>query len=275
MRNIGLHIRFKKNINEAAEEAKKFGIPIFQTFFIEGDTGEFIKLTDHDIRHFNAYWRPQFAQLYVHATHWVHLASVKATHSFPLLKHQLHMARKLSFDYLVLHPGSGEGHSKMKAIDILASSLNKAFDEAGDVKILLENSAHGGEIIGGDPHELRLILEKVNQPDKLGFCIDTAHAFAYGFNIADEKDQDAYISLLDQTIGLKKIALIHLNDTDNPCGSRSDSPHVPPGEGLIGTKSLKRFIAYSAFAKLPVILELPAGLSKRKEAAVLKKVKSW
>ena len=275
MRKIGLHIRFNKTISEAAEIAKRYKIPIFQTFFVQTDIGRLIKLTDQDIKHFNTHWRPQFDQLFVHATHWIHLASVKATHSFPLLIHQLHMARKLEFDYLVLHPGSREGHSKTKGIDILAASLNKAFVEAGNVKILLENSAHAGTMMGGDPHDLQLILEKIDKPEKLGFCIDTAHAYAYGFNIADEKDQDAYISLLGETIGLRNVNLIHLNDVDNACGSRSDNPHIPAGDGLIGAKALKRFIFHKTFSKLPLILELPPSLSEKEEKAALTRVRRW
>lgn len=91
---------------------------------------------------------------------------------------------------------------------------------------------------------------------KIGFCVDTCHIFAAGYNIAEPKEMENFIRLWNKLIGLDKIKLIHLNDSKYPCGSSKDEHAVIDSElGLIGSKGLMPLIKYAARVSIPMILE--------------------
>src|SRR5437667_347320 len=83
---------------------------------------------------------------------------------------------------------------------------------AQDITIVLENTCHGKLAVGSDILDFKVLLEKINKPERIGFCIDTAHAYSFGYDIADDQMQDDFIRLLESTIGIERIKLIHLND---------------------------------------------------------------
>jgi deoxyribonuclease-4 len=274
MRKVGLHIHQNDTIFEVVERAAELKMPIFQCFFIRGDN-RFLDVSDEDIAFFRKHWRPKFKQLYVHATYWINLASLNRNHSLPLLKHQLHLARKLEFTHLVLHPGSATGaKTKAAGINHLAKSLNKMFVEADDVIITLENSAHAALSVGGDPEDFTTLMEKIDQPEKIAFCVDTAHSFSFGYDIRVPTLQQEYIALLDKTIGIENIAVLHVNDINRGPGSHTDR-HVPLGEGVIGATALKQFVSHRQLKNIPIILEFPPGVSEGEEKAALLEVKKW
>lgn len=274
MRKVGLHIRLDKTIFEAAEKAFQLEMPFFQCFFIQQKTNHFITLTDEEFSYFKEHWRPRFEQIYVHATYWINLAAAHAPRSFHIIKHELHLAQKLGFTHLILHPGSAARcKNKKQGLDNLAKALNKVLAESCDVIITLENTAHGGLSLGGEPEDFKILLEKIDKPEKIAFCIDTAHAYSYGYNLAHEKEQDAYLDLLQDAIGLSSIAVLHINDTKDIVGSKLDR-HAIPGQGNIGTNALQRFINHASLKKIPIILELPPILQEE-EKVVLDMIRTW
>lgn len=274
MRKVGLHIRLEKNIADVAEKAHRLNIPYFQCFFILQKINQFIQPTDEECEYFKKHWRPQFTYLYAHATYWVNLAAARAPRSLHIIKHELHLAQRFGFTHLILHPGSATGSkNKKQGIDHLAKALNKACLEAGDVIITLENIAHAKLSIGGEPEDFKVLLEKLDKPEKFAFCIDTAHAYSYGYNLANDQHQDAFIALLKDAIGLESIAVIHLNDTKDVLGSKVDR-HIAPGQGNIGIAALQRFINHEAFKKVPLIVELPA-MPEEQEKEILAQIQTW
>ncbi len=114
---------------------------------------------------------------------------------------------------------------------------------------------------------------KLDQPEKVGFCIDTAHAYAFGYNVADEQEQDAFIDLIGKTIGFDALSLIHLNDTKELLSSKRDR-HDIIGQGMIGAHHLKRFMHHPKLVSVPVLLELPS-LPEEEQKAILHTVNSW
>jgi deoxyribonuclease-4 len=87
------------------------------------------------------------------------------------------------------------------------------------------------------------------------FCLDTAHAFAYGYNL---EESEAFVELLDQTMGTQNIKLIHLNDSSQICGSKIDQ-HEIPGNGLIGKDTLLQLSRHKKLRHIPIIAEPPSG----------------
>lgn len=265
MRHIGLHLRTQDSFAEVAKKAKKLNLKIFQNFLVNTLTGKYLKLEPKDQKEFLKL-RKNFDQLYLHSSFWINLCG-KKEYSYRLLKHEMHEAERLEYNYIILHPGSYKDFDKkIEGIDLLAKRLNKLLKEEKDnsVKLVLENTAHGKKTIGSKLKDFQLIQEKLDC--EVFFCLDTAHAYAQGYDLKNE--QQLFLNDVNEFIGFNKVVLIHLNDSKEKLNSKKDL-HAAPGEGLIGLEPLKKFIEISELKKINVILELPPSFDEAREKEVL------
>ena len=271
MRHIGLHLRLQSTMHDLYNRAHALHLSTFQCFFIFQATGKLIKLSAADsaaCRGMNSL----FAMRILHGSYWINLANSQTRHR--ALERELSLAKKLDFTHIVLHPGSARGsESREQSIDFLARTVNMLLKNEHDIQLVLENTAHGGMSIGGDLHDFYLLKQRLEQPEKLKFCIDTAHAFSYGYDIRDASGQDAFIASLEKTIGINSIVLIHMNDTHDTLGSKLDR-HAMPGAGHIGLEPLKRFVMNPLLINIPLIMEIPQ-VSQDEEWKIVELVKSW
>lgn len=273
MREIGLHLRLQGSLASVIEKVEQYDLSLLQCFFIQGNTGRRIQVSDQDVKTFERYRAQRFNHLYVHGSYWINLSDTTRYHH-PALNHEIDLAKRLSFTHIVLHPGSIAVHEKkMDGIDAIARALNRLLKKERDVSIVLENTAHGNRSIGSDMNDFALLLKKLDCPERLQFCIDTAHAFAYGYDITTEHGRNQFITTLEKTIGIDAIALIHANDSKTMCGSRIDH-HAILNCGYIKEEPLKRLVLHEKLAHIPLILELPM-ITDQQEAAILEQVQSW
>jgi apurinic endonuclease APN1 len=273
VRGIGLHLRVIQNLFEVARKAVHLKLPFFQCFLIAHGTKEYIALEKNQVADFVSFVQTHFAALYVHGSYKINLANPqKKNHR--LFFHELALAKQLGFTHMVLHPGSINGeYVKMDGIDAVARTLNTALKKEDSLTFVLENTAHRGNSIGSDLHDFHVIRQKIDKPERVQFCIDTAHAYAYGYNIKEVQEQQQFIQLLEETVGIENIALIHLNDTLESLGSYKDR-HTILGSGTIGELPLKNFILSKQLANIPALLELPL-LEGFKEEEILNIVRRW
>ncbi len=130
--------------------------------------------------------------------------------------------------------------------------LQKTLDGyKGKTKLILENSAGAGEIIGDDLSELSEIIKGTNSKAIAGICLDTQHSFASGY---DWRDFKKTLTKIDKEIGLENIKLFHANDSLTECGSNKDR-HAHIGEGLIGENAFKNIAAFAKKNEIDMILE--------------------
>lgn len=274
MRNSGLHIRINSTLQDVLSHAQGLELPFFQCF-LTTRTGQLLSFEADDIQKFLEARRNYFKNLYVHGSYWINLANIRYTNHYALFR-ELELARKLEFTHMIIHPGSTKGsENRLDGIDAMARVLNKLFVSPilGDMQIVLENTAHGSFSIGGDLHDFNVLLHKLDKPEKLQFCIDTAHAYVYGYNIKDEQEQNIFIDLIESLLGINSIALLHLNDTQELCGSKIDQ-HEIPGMGNLGIQSLKRFALHQKLRDIPILMELPE-VSQEREKEILAMVQNW
>lgn len=251
----------------------RLSVPLFQCFFIRQETGELIKFDDGDVKSFLTLRRQHFGDLYLHGSYWINLAGIKYTNHY-CLKRELHMARWLEFTHIVLHPGAAKGaRNRVEGIDAMARVINATMKHEHDIKIVIENGAHGNFSVGGDLHDFQQLLTKLDHPEKILFCIDTAHAHSYGYNIIDAQPRQEFIDLLSTTIGIQRIAVLHVNDTQERRGSRNDR-HEVVGKGVLGDAVLRDFVMHPLLVDIPIIMELPV-IEEDEEQALLNKVISW
>jgi deoxyribonuclease-4 len=272
VRLIGLHLRLTSNLTALIEKAIRLELPFFQCFLVHQHTKRLGRFDDEDVRTFLAL-RKNFKDIYLHGSYWINLSSVRITHHRSLIR-ELKLAHQLDFTHIVLHGGSAKGgKNKREGIEALARSLNNILKSERTVTFVLENSAHGRLNIGGDLQDYKLLLERLDYPDSISFCIDTAHAHSYGYSLNTEQDQEKFIETLESTIGIERIVLLHLNDTLQKCSSKMDK-HEVLGEGMIGDEWLRKFVMHPKLAHIPIIMELPE-MSETQEFKILEKVRSW
>lgn len=270
---IGAHIRMHSSLHELLERADALDLPFFQCFFVPQETGKLIQFSDADVNDFLKVRRARFNDLYCHASYWVNLASL-GNNGFPQLRREVILAKRLEFTHLVLHAGTAKGAvHKSEGIAALAVALNNLFKQERDITVLLENTCHTNLAIGSDILDLQHLLEKIDRPERIGFCIDTAHAYSFGYDIVSAKGQSSFMSLLETALGIERIKLIHLNDTTEKLGSFIDR-HSIVGQGNIGEGALKRFVMHPQLQHIPLLIESPE-LSVEEELVVLNKIRGW
>jgi deoxyribonuclease IV len=270
---VSVHIRMRFHLYELLERADALDLSFFQCFFVPQETGKLIHVTDDDVNAFLKVSRTRFEELYCHVSYWVNLASL-GNNGFPQLRREIVFAKRLEFTHFVLHAGTAKGAlHKTEGIDALAIALNNLFKRERDITVLLENTCHSNLAVGSDILDFQQLLEKIDRPERIGFCIDTAHAHSYGYDVVSPEGQDNFIFLLDNAIGLERIKLIHLNDTVEKLGSFIDR-HGIVGQGVIGEDALKRFALHPALSHIRLLMELPE-LSLEQELLILDKVRGW
>ncbi len=197
--------------------------------------------------------------IFLHAPYLINLASEKgnlAAMSKTLLAKHLEIGNALGAFGVIFHIGSRGDRSEKNAEQMVVESLDAITRDVSDGRLIIENSAGAGNLVGDTLEEIGSILLGLNN-SRIGFCLDTAHAFAAGiltdFSVGG---LDAFAEKIDRHIGLSKLWAIHLNDSKVPAGSNKDR-HENIGEGFIGGEALGRFVTHPAFSQVPLLLEVP------------------
>jgi deoxyribonuclease-4 len=164
----------------------------------------------------------------------------------------------LGADFLVVHPGTRGEATCAQAVATVIESVKQASKRAslGGMRILLENTAGMGTCLSARLEEMAEILAGLN-----GFpvdvCLDTAHLFASGYDIRSEEGLAATIGQIDNTIGLERVRVMHINDSKILLGGRVDR-HEHIGKGKIGAEAFRRILTHQRLSATP-----PEGLAGR------------
>lgn len=198
----------------------------------------------------------------VHSGYLVNLASPREEvweKSVALLSLELKITAALGLKYLNFHPGSHLGEGFQKGADRILKGLETVLseNEASDTTLLLENVAAKGGNIGSRFEELKYIIEKSAQPERLGVTYDTCHGFDSGLDIRTRASVEALIDKIDSTVGYEKLKMIHLNDSKFPLGANKDR-HEVIGKGFIGEGGgFRVFLWNEKIREKPWLLETP------------------
>lgn len=269
MNPTGIHIRLTTTLNEVIEKALRMHLPTFQTFALT-ETGHVVRPSKDSIDQYLALRRQHFSNTYLHGSYWINLARDNQRSYKTFLK-EIAFAEQLEFTHFVLHPGAAESKNKKdQGILTFAKNLNRSLSQDFPLTILIENTAHGGRSLGSNLADFTILLNELKFPEKIGVCLDTSHAYAYGYDVAEP---ESFITNLQSCIPLEKIALIHLNDTTEKLGAKIDR-HAAPGEGNIGAAALRQLVRHPKLQHVPIIMELPK-LDECEEARLVCEVKNW
>jgi deoxyribonuclease-4 len=266
---LGAHQSIAGGYYKAVEIAHSLKCDCVQLFTKNNNQWRAKELTDEDVRQF----RGKLKELGVthplaHDSYLINLASPdrelwkKSVDSFVM---EMLRADRLGIPYLVTHPGAYTTSSEEAGIAAVVRALDEVHRQTRGIKTkcLLETTAGQGSCIGCRFEHLAAIIDRVQDSDRLGVCVDTCHIFAAGYPIGTEKEYRATIRELDKTIGIKLVRAIHLNDSVKPLGSRVDR-HAHIGRGMIGKEGFRLLLNDRRFRKVPMYLETPKGIEKGK-----------
>lgn len=260
--HIGCHLSSSKGFAAMGRQALELGADTFQ-FFTRNPRGSRAKdLDEADAAALLALLQERrFAPVVAHAPYTLNLCGAQENNrAFALetMADDLRRLEHLPGQLYNFHPGSHVGQGTEAGVDLIAQGLNQLLKPDLSTTVLLETMAGKGSEVGGSFEELRSILDRVEQTDKLGVCLDTCHVWDAGYDIAG--NLDGVLEEFDRLLGLDRLRAVHLNDSKNPLGSHKDR-HACIGEGCIGLEALVRIIRHPVLQDLPFCLETPNDLA--------------
>jgi deoxyribonuclease-4 len=258
---FGFHISIAGGFSKVVERAEVRGCETIQFFSRNPRGWKYSPLDLEEVERFRSSIKssPLFP-IFVHLPYLPNIASRRSKfygRSVDSMVTDLERAEQLGAQYLIIHMGHRGESSEEEAIEAVVQGINQALERAkNSVTLLLENTAGQGSEIGHTFEQVDRIIRSVEENGRVGVCLDTAHTFEAGYDLSNEKGIDQTLERFDQTIGLKRLHLLHLNDSKSPLGSRKDR-HWHIGEGYIGLEGFRHLINHPRIRHLPGIMETP------------------
>ena len=258
---IGAHCSTAAGIDQAIRRAAEMGCASVQIF---GSNPRQWKARRHPAVEIRA-WQAARAvhdvgPVYSHAIYLVNLASpdrriwrasIRSLIAGRRICASLHLAG------LICHVGSHLGRGFVAALPRIRRALEQILaDSDSDVPLVLENSAGARNVVGASLGELGAIIDALHGDPRLRICLDSAHAFASGYDLRRSPEVERLVEDVRTTVGADRLSVLHLNDSKTGLGSNRDR-HANLGEGEIGLDGLRNFLIHPGFAGLPALLETP------------------
>jgi deoxyribonuclease-4 len=259
---LGAHFSISKGLHNALYEAQAYGCNALQIFTKNSNTWKERTLSQDEIDCFDRARKVTgITAIASHTSYLINLAThekKKHAMSCNALKNELVRSSMLSIPFVVLHPGAHMGKGENQGIRKIAESINKIFFQTPGVqtRLLFETTAGQGSNLGHTFEQIASIMDKVENSNRIGVCLDTAHIFAAGYDIRTPNSYGRTMDAFDAVIGIENLYLIHLNDSKKELGSRVDR-HQHIGEGLIGIKAFELLMNDRRFIDIPKIIETP------------------
>lgn len=275
---FGSHMSTAGGVDKAFTLAESLGLEAMQIFTrnqnqwnpkpIPGDVVD---------RYFSERARTGISMVFSHGSYLINLCSPdEATleKSRLALQDELERCDLLDIPYLVIHPGSHLKQGETEGIKGISASIDLVFSRLpkGKAMLLLENTAGQGTNLGYRFEQLAEIRDRVLHKHRVGFCFDTCHAHAAGYDMMTDSACRSVFAQVDKTLGYENLKVFHFNDSIKPLGSRVDR-HEHIGKGTLGTCVFGYLLNKREFRKHPMALETPKSPDyheDRENLAVLK-----
>ncbi|TMD27900.1 MAG: deoxyribonuclease IV [Chloroflexi bacterium] len=276
---LGAHVDSSGGLHLAYERAQAMGAEAIQVHPTPPGFWGSPKLDDNRIATFKEaaakHGRPPF---YFHAVYLINLAGDDPTlrqRSESTLAGYLKAADELGVDGVIFHTGSHKGGGFEARLPQITEHLRHVLERAEPkrARLLIENNAGLGGCVGAKFEEIRQMLDALDNDKRVSVCFDTCHAFASGYDERNAAQVKKTIDELDRVVGLKKVEVIHCNDSVTGLASNRDR-HANIGDGQIGEEGFRALLHEPRLAKLPFILEVPGagGGPDAEQVAILKRL---
>ena len=264
---VGLHLGIARGLMGAARRSRQIGARALQIFSDNPTAWRRRPDPPADADAFIEYCaREGIEVISIHASYLVNLAGLAepfASQSRAGLIVEMQRAPQYGATIVNTHIGSHRGSGRETGLQRIADNVRAILAESPpSVRLVLENSTGGGDLLGSRVEELALILDRVGGAaagagaDRLGFCLDTAHLWGAGYDLSSAQGAVLVVDRFVSLLGVERLAMVHLNDTRTTLGSRTDR-HEHVGAGRIGPAGLGALLRDPRLARLPFIMETP------------------
>lgn len=261
MKFIGAHVSAAGGVENAPVNAHEIGAKAFAFFTKNQRQWVATPLTQQSITEFKKRcekygFEPK--HILPHDSYLINLGhpeSAALEKSRAAFLDEIQRCEQLGLDRLNFHPGSSlRKIDDEECLNTIAESINITLRKTKGVKAVIENTSGQGSNMGYTFEHLAYIIDRVEDKERVGVCIDTCHAYTAGYDIKSAEGYDKTWTHFDEVVGFSKLMGMHLNDSKKELGSRVDRHHSL-GQGLIGINLFKRIMNDSRFNDIPLILE--------------------
>lgn len=259
---LGAHVSAAGGVSKAFERGQSIGCQAMQIFTRNQNRWDAKPLDRTEVERWQAAAAESgVAPVVAHASYLINLGSPDDAlweKSIAAFVDELERAEALGLLGVVLHPGAHMQRGEEAGIARVAAALNRCHQATAGFQTLtlLEITAGQGTVLGYKFEHLAAMRRQAADPERIGVCFDTCHAFAAGYDFRSAEDYAAMMEDFERTVGLAQLKVFHFNDSKNELGSRKDR-HEHIGQGQIGLSGFAHFLNDPRFAGVPMILETP------------------
>ncbi len=221
--------------------------------------------------------------LVIHTSYLVNVCSQNEEvrqKSIAAFRGEVERALLLGAAYLVLHPGSWNGLTRERGLELAAASITESLEgvawQGTGFQILIENTAGAQYSLGGSFEQVAELVARLRPAAPMGVCLDTCHSHVAGYDLVSAEGYEATVQRIEATIGCATVKVWHCNDAKAPMGSKLDR-HQNIGQGTMGLEPFRRLLNDERFAHCAFIAETPVdepGDDQRNVQALLNLVVS-
>jgi deoxyribonuclease-4 len=260
---LGAHVSTAGGVRNAPIRAGEIGANAIQVFTKQPNRWAEPVCGEEDVRGFTGGVRERgIGFTNSHDSYLINLATADPTlreRSLESFRAELRRSVELELDAVVTHPGNATDGDRFRGLAQNAALVEQALAEVpGRTMVLLETTAGAGTVLGATFEELAEMIERISPEhrERVGVCLDTCHVYSAGYDLVG--DYEGVVANLADTVGLERLRLFHLNDSQCPFRSRKDR-HAEIGEGSLGDEPFRRIMNDERFAAIPKVLETPKG----------------
>ena len=259
---LGAHMSIAGGLHLACERGAEVGCDVIQLFVKNQRQWKAPAFRDEEIAEYRKAQKAHAIHTaFAHDTYLINMASPDAAmrkKSVNAFVDELERCEALGLAYLVTHPGSPGDAGEKTGIRNMSRELNKVHRRTKGfaVRVLLETTAGQGATVGWNFEQMKAILDGLTEGDRLGFCFDTCHVFAAGYDLSTKAGYEETMASFDRILGLDRLEAFHVNDSKKGLGCRVDR-HEHIGEGEIGVEAFRCLMRDPRFRRVPKVLETP------------------
>jgi deoxyribonuclease-4 len=261
---FGSHMSMAGGHDRAVRAAHAVGFATVQVFTKSNNQWRAAALTDAHVSAFRAALAETgIVEPVAHASYLINLGSPDDAlweKSIASLVVEVERGEALGIGDLVMHPGAHVGSGEEAGLARIARGLDEVHRRTRGVGLRhdLDTTAGQGTCLGHRFEHLGRLLGLVEEPDRLGVCLDTCHIFAAGYPLGTPTEYHDTMEALERAVGKDRVRVLHLNDSLRGLGSRVDR-HAGIGRGHLGIEPFRLIVNDPRFRALPMILETPKG----------------
>ena len=276
---LGAHVSIAGGIHNAVDRGVASGCGVIQLFTQNSNQWKGKVVSDQDATLFREKFTASgLADVVSHDIYLINLAAAPGEvqdKSLVAFREELERCARLGIGKIVMHPGSHNGDGEEVGLRRVSEAFDLLFSQVPQFtgKVLLENTAGQGSNLGYKFSHLKSIIEGSSFPGRFGVCLDTCHAFAAGYQIAEKDGYRRTFDEFDQAVGISTLMAFHLNDSKKGLGCKVDR-HEHIGAGTLGLEPFRFIMNDPHFRLVPKVIETPKGDNEEMDAVNLQLLRS-